>query len=740
MTPPTTKASAYPGFMLTATLGLMYSGRRGTLCFLLLTLLLTATPVPSRTAEPAEWDAVVDVTGMSGQRACASMQAALNDALTGYADTKKRVLIKGSLGSQKSPVDFSMFQNKGAQGAGGKPWPYSVCHAFWPIADTDPGKGVVEGYPDPLHAIVLKSSQSLETDDKAAVQFEDPVCQNFVFDRKRAKIVSGKGAGQMRRITGCSSPNRATLEREWETKPDSTSVIEVADWRNPTGPDVNLHVVYDLDVYYQNSSAQGKREYGVFADVGLHCYFAGASRGGDTGSVCLSRIGGGIRRSGQIRIQEFGRRDDGQHCRPTWPTQKHFMNRDYSIIWQALGPGVTRGADETELYIYGDGDLDNVGVLVFQTWTKDFERWRIRGIGTGVWISGSLNNTLYDPYIAENDFGVVIGSNEDWGTGWPRWSQCYTGNCDPDRNHWTGMNFRGGVVEGNRCGNFVMYGGYSGEVDRTFVEPGEKASPLYSGHSILVGAGVCDRNTAPSSRQKANRSGKTCGDDSDCGGTCSVNPNTKRTYAFAWDAVLASNRGDPHWYAFMLGKGTRSEFLTTKSLSARHIRVTGNGFGGEYGHGKPNLDFYPSEGAAAGMDASGAQGGGGSTRLPAYDSYVSMPFRDLHATIRNPGSGSYAMGTLMRRSVCTRVLMTTTAGGPTSGRWNLLHGKNRAEAGKELVLGGRALPIPGQSITLGTSDLHEPYLSAQSEVWLEIDGPGGSPGELDITLRCWEDG
>ena len=93
------------------------------------------------------------------------------------------------------------------------------------------------------------------------------------------------------------------------------------------------------------------------------------------------------------------------------------MNRDYSIIWQALGPAVTRGSDDTELLIFGDGDRDNVGVLLFNTWTKDFRRWRIRGIGTGLWIAGSLNNTLYDPYIAGNEFGVVVGSNEAWGTG-----------------------------------------------------------------------------------------------------------------------------------------------------------------------------------------------------------------------------------------------------------------------------------------------------------------------------------
>jgi hypothetical protein len=711
---------------------------RGYLFFSLI-ILVVGLPQPSQALPSDEYDVVVDVTGLPGDKACQSMQAVLNDALTGRRAGDKRILIKGSLGTPENPANFSMFQNKGASGTRKKAWPYSVCHAFWPIVNAKTGEGVVDGYPDPFFPTVLRRGKARAHPDKKLVVFAEELCHNFVFNRKRAFIQSGTGAGQMRRITGCQSRQIGTLEREWDTPPDSTSVIQVLDWRNPRADEVDLHVHYELDVHYENSAAQEAGEYGVFADVGLHCYFMGALEGGDPQKSCLSLISDGIHRSGSITIREYGQRDDGEECRPTWPARRRLMNRDYSIIWQALGPGVLRGSDDTELHILGEGDRDNVGVLLFQTWTKDFKRWRIGGIGTGLWIAGSLNNALYDPYIALNDFGVVVGSNERWGSGWPRWDQCFTGNCEPNKSHRTGLSFRGGVVEGNPCGNFVMFGGYSGEVDRTFVETGPRGAKGYAGHSVLVGAGVCDYNRGPSRRQGTNRSRKVCGDDEDCGGVCVVDSSASRNFEFVWDAVMASNRADPRWFAFMLGKGTQAKY-NYPPLQGSNIRVTGKGFGGEFGHGMPDLDFYPSAGAALGVDASAALAKSGSTVLPAYDYYVGMPHRDLHATIRKPKAGVYGLGTLMAAATCTRAVVVMPGKTRALGRWTLRYGRSRSKEGTELFVGGRALPRGEGRREVTAGEFDNPYLSRDSEVWLVVSDLVGTPSELSVTLRCWEDG
>lgn len=707
--------------------------------FFSLIILAACLPQSARAIAGADYDVVVDVTGLPGAEACQSMQAALNDALAGRRVGGKRVLIQGSLGTPEDPADFSMFQNKGEQGAGEKPWPYSVCHAFWPIVNAKTGEGVVDGYPDPFSPIVLRTGKARQHQDKGIVVFADDQCHNFVFNRKRAYIVSGTGAGQMRRITGCPSRRIGTLEKEWDTPPDSTSLVQVLDWRNPRAHEVDLHVHYELDVHYKNSPKQQAGEYGVFADVGLHCYFMGALEGGDRQKGCLSLISDGIHRSGTITVREYGQRDDGYECRPTWPARHRLMNRDYSIVWQALGPGVLRGSDDTALYIKGDGDRDNVGVLLFQTWTKDFKRWRIGGIGTGLWIAGSLNNTLYDPYIALNDFGVVVGSNEAWGAGWPRWDQCFTGNCEPNTGHQTGLSFRGGVVEGNQCGNFVMFGGYSGEVDRTFLETGMKGTKTYAGHSVLVGAGVCDFSRGPSRRQGKDRSRRVCGDDDDCGGVCVVNSQARRKFEFAWDAVMASNRADPRWYSFMLGKGTQASHVYPV-LQGSNIRVTGKGFGGEYGHGSPALDFYPSEGAALGVNASAALGKSSDTVLPAYDYYVDMPYRDLAVTIPRPKTGVYGLGTLMAASTCTRAVAESRGKSRALGRWSLWYGKNQGKAGTEMAVGGKPLPRGTISSELKAGDFDNAYLPRDSKVWLVISDLMGDSAEMTVTLRCWDDG
>ncbi|MAI81126.1 MAG: hypothetical protein CL917_19450 [Deltaproteobacteria bacterium] len=697
--------------------------------------------LPSSALGSLSFDTVVDVTGMPGHKACRAMQAALNESLAGGStkSPKRRVLIKGSLGTAEDPVDFSMFHNAGAKGAGGKAWPYSVCHAFWPITNSKKGEGVIDGYPDPLFAHVLNKSKIQKSTEPDLIEFKDPICKNFSLNEKQALIASGAGAGQMRQITKCESEYQARLDGDWATPPDSTSVVHIATWRKRQNAAMNLHVVYDLDVYYRNDENQKKGEFGVFTDVGLHCYFHGSSRAGKENLICPSQIGSGLHRSGEVRIVEYGQRDNGQECAPTWPVQDQLLNRDYAVVWQALGPGLVKGSDTTSLYIFGDGDRDNVGVLLFQTWTKDFQRWRIRGIGTGLWVAGSLNNTLYDGYIAQNKFGVVIGSNEDWGTGWPRWNQCFTKNCEPDKKASTAISFRGGVVEGNTCGNFVMYGGYHGEVDRTFIEPGYKGSSKYKGHSVLVGAGVCDSSTQLSPRQKADRAGFTCGDDQDCGGVCEVNANAKRDYSFAWDAALVSNRADPRWHAFMLGKGTQAKYLKTSSPAARHIRVTGNGFGGETNHGEKDFYFFPSKGAAVGMDTSGANGKQASRLLPAYDAYVSMPFRDLSANISEPRTQKYSLGTLLRRSTCTEVLMSTHGSNrQPEGRWNLFYGKNQFKGGARI--NKRAEKIPGSQtvLKLKVSDLEQPYISAQSQVWIDIESLPTGVKNMEITMRCWE--
>ena len=95
---------------------------------------------------------------------------------------------------------------------------------------------------------------------------------------------------------------------------------------------------------------------------------------------------------------------------PTWIDADSLTNRSHSIIWQGYGQGVQRGSDTVRFDLVGQGDRDNIGVVAVQTWSKDFEGWRVKNVGTGVWISGSLNDTLYDPYLTGNDFGVVIGA------------------------------------------------------------------------------------------------------------------------------------------------------------------------------------------------------------------------------------------------------------------------------------------------------------------------------------------
>lgn len=684
------------------------------------------------------YDRVVDVTGMTGPKACAAMQGALNSALA-PDEPKAHILFRGQLGSPDRPVDFTMFQNKGAQGFSGKPWPYSVCHAFWPIHNAREGEGVVDGYPDPLFPRIVRSGRTEPSGEAATVRFREPICKDFSFDRKQAFIASGRGAGQMRFISSCRTERVAEVQPAWDVPPDGSSVVEVIDWRNYWFGQVDLYVTYDLDVYYENNTAQKVGQHGIFADVGMHCYFVGAPRASRNPHGCPAQIHDGIHRTGRITIHEKGRRDDGLDCRPTWLAEDGLTNRPFSVVWQALGPGVVRGTNTVAIDIVGEGDRDNVGVIALNNWTKDFRRWRVKRIGTGVWISGSLNNTLYDPYLTGNEFGLVVGANERWGAGMPRWQECQTGVCASWAKDSTTMNVRGGVIEGNRCGNFVMFGGYGGEVDRTFIETGAKGSPTYLGHSVLVGAGVCDSDRAPSPRQGMDRALMVCGDDLDCGGVCDVNAEARRAYTFQWDASLVYNREDPRWFAFMLGKGTRREHLVYDKAEHNNIRVSGAGFGGEMFGGKRDFYFYPSAGAAVAIDADAASGLSMNFVLPAYDHYVSMPSRDLEAVIRAPADGRYLLGRLQRRATCTEGAFMLVGGRLPSAHWTVKHGRSLAERGTELIAGGRSVAGSNAESIFGVSDLAEPYVPEGSAVWLEVENLRGQPDELGFSMRCWED-
>jgi hypothetical protein len=284
-----------------------------------------------------------------------------------------------------------------------------------------------------------------------------------------------------------------------------------------------------------------------------------------------------------------------------------------------------------------------------------------------------------------------------------------------------------------------MFGGYSGEVDRTFIETGYKDSPLYAGHSIIVGAGVCDANRAPSPRQKVDRSERVCGDDQDCGGVCVVNDQAKRSYAFNWDAVVANNRGDPRWYSFMLGKGTQASYLRWWSAPRPHIRVGGGGLGGEYGHGKPDLYFYASENAEQPIDVGAIRSVAPATVLPAYEHYVGMPQRDLQLTVPNPTSGVHELGGLMDRSTCTQVRISLSGGAPLLGRWFIRHGAAAGGAGLELIEGGSPLPGRHRLVEVGAQGFDNPYVDAHSRVWLELSVLAGKVKELSVSLRCWKD-
>ena len=218
-----------------------------------------------------------------------------------------------------------------------------------------------------------------------------------------------------------------------------------------------------------------------------------------------------------------------------------------------------------------------------------------------------------------------------------------------------------------------------------------------------------------------------------------VDSRASRNFEFAWDAVMASNRADPRWYAFMLGKGTQSKY-NYPPLQGSNIRVTGKGFGGEFGHGKPDLDFYPSAGAALGVDAAAALSKSGSAVLPVYDYYVGMPHRDLHVTIRRPKAGAFGLGTLMAPATCTRAVAVVPGKARALGRWTLRYGRSRAKRGTEMFVGGRALPRGQGRSEVKASEFDNPYLSGDSEVWLEVSDLVGDPPEISVTLRCWEDG
>ena len=156
------------------------------------------------------YDAVVDVTGRPGPAACEAMQAAINPALEGRG-ISRRVLIRGQLGTPSRPVDFTIFHNEGKSGASGRPWPYGVCHAFWPIPDLDSGSAIVNGYPDPLQGRVVTEGAVGVGSTASTVTFRERLCRQFSIDRKLAVVKSGKGAGQIRRVAGCQSETTVSI-------------------------------------------------------------------------------------------------------------------------------------------------------------------------------------------------------------------------------------------------------------------------------------------------------------------------------------------------------------------------------------------------------------------------------------------------------------------------------------------------------------------------------------------------
>ncbi|MDG2051215.1 MAG: hypothetical protein P8M78_13745 [Myxococcota bacterium] len=692
------------------------------------------------------YDVVVDVTGRPGRAACEAMQAALNPALEGRNVTR-RVLIRGQLGTPSRPVDYTMFHNEGRAGAGGRAWPYGVCHAFWPIPDGRSEDAIVNGYPDPLQGRVVTEGAVSARSTASTVSFEERLCRQFSIDRKLAIVKSGTGAGQIRRVTGCDSETTASISPDWVTVPDASSHVAVVAHRIQSFGQVDLYVDYDLEVHYRNDEKQGPGEYGVFADMGLGCYFVGDYSPAGRGANCPMSIFDGLHRAGRITIHEYGRRDDGKDCVPTWIAADGLTNRPYSIIWQAYGQGVQRGSDSVRFDLVGQGDRDNIGIIASQTWSKDFEGWRVKKVGTGLWISGSLNDTIYDPYFTENEFGVVVGANTAWGSGFPRWKNCYTGFCAPFVKASVGFNIRGGVVEGNTCGNFVMFGGYSGEVDRTFIETAGRNSPGYAGHSVLVGAGVCDQKPGRSPRQGRDRKGQACADDRDCPGQCQVDGRSKRSYGFQWDASLVSNRGSSDWFAFVLGKGTRSEFLKQPDASVQNIRVMGSGFGGETGHpelktsGSEGLYFFASPGASVRMDADDAIGTRAADHLPAYDYYVSMASRDLRRFIENPKAGRYPLGRFPRRATCTGgevVVSGDKAGAVDWSIWIKPQPKRRPGKPYELIEGGRLTRSKAPDI-FRADQISRPFVPLGAEAWLDISSVRGTPSDLTLEFRCWED-
>lgn len=691
-----------------------------------------------------EYDRVVDVTGLPGPVACAAMQDALNDALGG-AVASRRILIRGSLGTREAPVDFSMFHDAGRRGTSERDWPYAVCHAFWPSIDTTPGSGVVGGYPDPLLGRLISEGRATGRSTPSSIDFEAERCHSFSIDRKLAIVASGRGEGQIRWVAGCETRKRARVEPDWDEAPDATSTIRIVALPQMDFGVMDLEVEYDLEVHYLNSPAQKEGQYGVFADMGLGCYFSGEPGPSADSGGCSPLIVDGLHRRGRIRVHEYGRRDDDLACVPTWLDDDRLTNRPFSIIWQAFGPGVLRGSDDVRLEVIGEGDRDNIGVVAFHTWSKDFRGWRINRIGTALWIGGSLNDTLYDPYLVGNEFGVVVGANEPWGAGFPRWKECYSGFCNPFATDMVAMNFRGGVVEGNTCGNFVMFGGYSGDVDRTFIETGARGSPTYAGHSVIVGAGICDGRTGRSERQDRDRAGQVCGDDRDCPGECVISSGEKRTFAFQWNASMVYNRESPEWFAFVLGKGTRAEYLDPSRSQVQNIRVLGGGFGGERGHpelGTPNgegLYFFASDGASALMDADDAIGGQHTDHLPPYDHYVSMASKDFERVIEHPAPGRYALGRFMRRATCTGGSVSVIGPVDSSAAWTIRAQPAGSGPAFELIEGGRIARGTHVDDWIRAADLSHPFVPARALASLEISSVTGSPEALVVSLRCFED-
>ncbi|MCH2187788.1 hypothetical protein MK280_18185 [Myxococcota bacterium] len=141
-------------------------------------------------ADAAAYDAVVDVTGLTGRAACEAMQAAINPALEGRG-LSRRVLIQGQLGTPSRPVDYRMFHNEGKAGTSGRAWPYGVCHAFWPIPDSDSGSAIVNGYPDPLRGRVVTEGVVTAQSTASTLTFRDRLCRQFSIDRKLAVVKSG---------------------------------------------------------------------------------------------------------------------------------------------------------------------------------------------------------------------------------------------------------------------------------------------------------------------------------------------------------------------------------------------------------------------------------------------------------------------------------------------------------------------------------------------------------------------